>query len=582
MEGEFSNSVLGNRSAREHAEHLLAGGIPVSLTAHAVRDYLEQCQLALTVLGTDDSPLTVKLGAAQIAAAAQLSSTPAGVDAAVTKAAELQAQAARLEDEVASAYADLAWGYAHSGPDHTDERVRVAGAILETASRRRETALIPAAYILLLTGLLEQGEIRSLDVELLEQRSAASKGRGDRHPAGTVAAWFHCLRSILDGDVAAAERQATEIYEQAQREQSDALGLYTAQMGMIRWMQGRYEDLEPGFLAARREYPEQTIWFASLAWLWLLQGRRSAGERLLASLPEPEEIPRDRYWFSSMVVLAEIARTTGTRERAERLRDLLLPFVDHLVPVGIGVAFWGTCARTLGLLEERLGLLEDARAHLELAVSLAGRVGAMAWHAEAQIELAEFAIRHDLVDVDAYGLLEEAKATSTARGFPVLAQRAMYRPRIRVLGTFEVTSLCGVRAEWTSQKARELLKMLIAARGVATSREVFMDVLWPGEAPEQLGNRFSVAVNVIRRALDPKRSLPTQHFLVTEGDSVRLHTEHLDIDLERFFALAGRHDEPSRSAARRLYRGEAFSADVYSDWAVRVRERAKQLRADLD
>lgn len=74
--------------------------------------------------------------------------------------------------------------------------------------------------------------------------------------------------------------------------------------------------------------------------------------------------------------------------------------------------------------------------------------------------------------------------------------------------------------------------MLIAARGVASSREVLMDALWPGEEPSVLGNRFSVAVNVIRRALDPERLLSTQHHLVTEGDSVRLELDHAE-DLRR-------------------------------------------------
>src|SRR5690606_36428961 len=131
---------------------------------------------------------------------------------------------------------------------------------------------------------------------------------------------------------------------------------------------------------------------------------------------------------------------------------------------------------------------EEAREHLELAVELSGRVGALAWHAEAQIELAEFALRHNIAGIPAYELLTEARITSEARGFAALAQRAMHKPRIRVLGSFEVVSLCGGRPEWASRKARELLKLLVAAQGVPTSREVFMDVLCPGENPAFPGN----------------------------------------------------------------------------------------------
>lgn len=250
-------------------------------------------------------------------------------------------------------------------------------------------------------------------------------------------------------------------------------------------MQGRIADAEGMFLAARRDYPDQFLWPASLAWLWLLQGRRASAETLLRSLPPPEEIPRDRYWLSTLAILAEVARVRDSLEDAERLHALLRPFA----------------------------------AHLELAIEMSARVGALAWHAQAQIELAEFGMRHEVVDIRAFELLAEARATSEARGFTALARRARHRPQIRVLGGFEVISLCGARAEWTSHKARVLLKMLVAAHGVTTSREVFMEVLWPGEEPAALGNRFSVAINVIRRALDPERQLPTQHHVVTEGDS---------------------------------------------------------------
>lgn len=105
-----------------------------------------------------------------------------------------------------------------------------------------------------------------------------------------------------------------------------------------------------------------------------------------------------------------------------------------------------------------------------------------------------------------------------------------------------------------------------------------MDALWPGETPASLSNRFSVAVNVIRRAFDPMRMLATQHHVVTDGDSVRLETDHLDIDVERFLSLAQRPDEASRLAARQLYRGPAFSDEPYADWAVGLRNQTEHMR----
>lgn len=558
----------------------LSEGIPLDLTTAAAGRYARHCQALLDELEPGDSLLAVKLRTAMILAPAALRSAQSDLDAAVTAASEVHDMAQRLDDEVARAYALAAWGMTRPAPEHTAQRVRAGYDVLEIASQFEESALISVGYALLLDGLLEQGEIRSLDIELLEHRFGDVTLRAVPH--ANPATWFRCLRLILDGDTEGAEREAESLFEQSPKEGTVARAVYTTQLGMIRWMQGRMDGAEEGFLASRRDYPEQLLWPASLAWLWLLQGRRTSGEALLNSLPPVEEIPRDRYWLSTITVLAEIARITGSRTSAEQLRELLLPFATHLVPVGIGVSFWGTVARTLGLLEEQLGLPQEARDHLELAIEMSNRIGALAWHAEAQIELAEFAIRNDIPEIPAYELLAEARATSEARGFTALAHRAMHRSRIRVLGGFEVISLCGKQAEWTSRKARELLKMLVAARGVATSREVLMEVLWPGKSPALLGNRFSVAINVIRRALDPGRLRPTQHHVVTEGDSVRLELDHLDIDLERFLALARRPDDAGKAAAKTLYRGAAFSEEPYADWAVDVRNYVQRKREQLD
>lgn len=569
--------VVEVSAAGSAGAHLLRDGIPIDLVGHAAVEYVERCRVALAALEGEDSLLAVQLMTAKIAATANLHVTHEGLGDVADLAHQAQLMAQRLNDEVAHSYALVAWGFTHPAPEQAEARVAAGYEVLETASRHSASELVPLGYVLVLVGLLEQGEIRSLDTELLRERAQA-----DHAGYADVARWFRCLRSILDGDTARAEHEANELYALSAKRGTSAKALHTTQMGMIRWMQGRVDGAEEAFLATRREYPEQLLWTASLVWLWLLQGRVTSSDALAKSMPDVADVPRDQYWLSTVTVLADIARVRGSRDEMERFRKLLLPFADRLVPVGVGVAFWGTCARTLGLLEERLGMRDDARAHLEMAVELTGRIGAIAWHAESQIELAEFALRHEVLDIPAYELLAEARATSDARGFAALSRRAMYRPRIHVLGGFEVTSLCGTKADWTSRKARELLKMLVAMRGRATSREVLMDVLWPGESPAVLGNRFSVAVNVIRRALDPDRLLPTQHHLVTEGDAVRLEIGHLDIDLERFLVLAQRSDAESRRAAVQLYRGDAFTEDPYADWAIAVRDYAQHVRRALE
>ena len=549
---------------------MLAAGLPLALNYQAAIVHASLCADALTALGDSDSLLRVKVLAARVVALSHAHHD--GADADATAAMEI---ATRLGDDLARAYALVARSMADPMPEHADVRLAAGREVLDIAAAHAEAALVPVGYLILLVALLEKGDIRSLDLNLAGRSETGARflAQHRREPA----TWFRCLRAILDGDTAYAERLVEEQFVvSSAREGSDAMAIYTSQLGIIRWMQGRIDGAEDGFAAARREHPEQLLWPASLAWLWLAQGRRTAAETIFASLQDLDQIPRDRYWLATVTVLAELSSRIGPREFAERVQRLLVPFADRLVPVGVGVAFWGTCARTLGLLEERLGMLTQARAHLEEAVQIARRIGAHAWLAEAQIELAEFALRHDLGDVPVYDLLTEARATAEARGFEALRQRSLARPRIRVMGRFEVISYDGVTARWSSRKARELLKMLVAARGASLAREVCMDVLWPGVDPAELGNRFSVALNTIRRAFDPGRSLPRQHHLVVEGDAVRLELANLDVDLERFLALADRTDEASRRAAADLYRGGAFPDEPYAEWALDIREEVHQ------
>ena len=59
-------------------------------------------------------------------------------------------------------------------------------------------------------------------------------------------------------------------------------------------------------------------------------------------------------------------------------------------------------------------------------------------------------------------------------------------------------------AAWQSRKARDLLKLLVARRGHPMTREAAAEAMWPGEDPEPLGNRLSVALSTIRKVLDPR------------------------------------------------------------------------------
>lgn len=579
-----------SRNASPHLDAVF----PFALFGLHAHQHRERCERALDALGESDRLTALKLTAHLVASLVDLD--PA---AALDAAGRVGTMAKALDTPTARAYALTVHGLTDHSPDTVGNRVNEARLILESADRGDTPELAEVGHFLLLTALLEQGRMRALDIELSPHGDSIT-----RFPAlhrSRHAAWFRCLRAILDGRTAEAEQLANDILAAADDTNLAASrSVWAAQIGTIRWMQGRIFEMEPAFLAARHEQPQQQLWEVSLAWLWQLQGRDDAARALFHSFTDLDTIPRDRNYLVTATILAELAAAIGTTTQVELLRDALLPYANQAVPVGFGLAFWGTVARTLGILSIRLGRHDEARSLFRTAIDVCARNGAQAWLAESQLELADLEVRTDGDLGDAHALAQQAAATSRALGFPALLERAEktltlipaqhrastpprqqtvselpQRVHIRVLGTFDVTAHDGTKTRWTSRKARELLKMLISRRGAATPREALMHELWPDIHPDRLANRFSVALSTIRRTLDPARQQPTQHYVVTDGDTLHLNHKTVRIDIDDFFTHAKKGDIDSLRHATTLYTGDAFAEEPYAAWASASRNEAQ-------
>lgn len=158
---------------------------------------------------------------------------------------------------------------------------------------------------------------------------------------------------------------------------------------------------------------------------------------------------------------------------------------------------------------------------------------------------------------------------------------------IRTLGGFEV--LRDHRpvpvAEWRSRKAREVLKVLLAARGGRVVREQLLDLFWPNDDAARSAPRLSVALSTIRAVLDPHRRHPADQYLGADRSCAWLRLDELHVDVERFLDGAREglrrfetHAAGAREAlaeAESLYRGDFLGEDVYEDWSVATREEAR-------
>jgi DNA-binding SARP family transcriptional activator len=150
--------------------------------------------------------------------------------------------------------------------------------------------------------------------------------------------------------------------------------------------------------------------------------------------------------------------------------------------------------------------------------------------------------------------------------------------RINVLGPLRVEAgdrVLGAR-DFGGGKPKQLLEILVAARGRPVPKERLADLLWGERLPRNVAATLETYVSVLRNRLEPGGARDDSA-VVTEPGAYRLDTERAEVDLDRFDALVadGRHD-----AAVALIRGEVLADEPYADWALDLRDRYRSRVVD--
>lgn len=140
---------------------------------------------------------------------------------------------------------------------------------------------------------------------------------------------------------------------------------------------------------------------------------------------------------------------------------------------------------------------------------------------------------------------------------------------IRTLGGFAVT--IGDQevplTAWGSRRARQLCKMLAAARGQPVPRDQLIEALWPAEpGTERLGARLSVQLSTVRRILGGG--------IVADRASIRLNLDEIRLDVDD---LHRSFETDDLAQVIELYRGEFLPEDPYEDWAAPARDHARRV-----
>jgi len=377
---------------------------------------------ALAALPDRDSSWRVRV-LAGLARATATTSTGLS-DAAARMADEAVAMARRLDDPQALAEALEMRFLFDRAPSEIHRRLATMDEMLGLARRITDKRL-----------LLDILEMRYMDRMALGQREAGDFIEEHARLADELKDPFYLYTTasirvcpaFLAGHFAEAERLALQAFEIGQRYAiGNAEGIFGIHMFTFRREQGRLREVAPVVQHFLREQGHAAAWQPGLALIYTDLGRtddaRAQFERLAAD--DFAAVPRDALWQTCLAYLAEVCAALGDSTRAARLYELLLPYAELNVLVGLDF-YLGASGRYLGQLAATMARWEEAQAHFEHALDLDERTGARTWLAHSRYQFGRMLLARGLPeDRDrALALIAQAVATTQELGMHGLAGR---------------------------------------------------------------------------------------------------------------------------------------------------------------
>jgi class 3 adenylate cyclase len=235
------------------------------------------------------------------------------------------------------------------------------------------------------------------------------------------------VRAQFEGRLDQAERFANATVNVGlETGEPDALSLFVAQLGPIRWQQGRLTEITDLLAQIVEEAPGVAVFGAMHALAELDAGHdadarelleRAAGDDFAAVPPDPVQLGTHALW-------AEVAARLGATAPAAALLRRMEPWRDQVILDALGAL--GSGARPLGMLAATLDRRDEASVHFEHALQVHERMRAPSLHARTLLDWGLVLQRTGRPDDSARAgrLLEQATEATRRLGLPALEQRA--------------------------------------------------------------------------------------------------------------------------------------------------------------
>jgi DNA-binding SARP family transcriptional activator len=336
--------------------------------------------------------------------------------------AEATEIAAELDDPRASAFAAAARRRAYWDPMQLDRRLSDSTELLRSALVAGDQELVLQGHAWLVVDLLEKGDMTAVDAQV----DAFTVGaRQLRQPVFLwQAAVWRAMRALLAGHLGTAERLAAEALASGIRPESVTAPQYHAiQLLAIRREQARMAELEVATREAVNSNPRRPAWRAALATVLCESGRpeQAAAEFEVLAAERFEDVPQDGDWLIAMTLIADLATNLEDAERAALVYELLLPYREVHVVIGVAAVCLGSAARYLGRLALTAGDRTTATEHLGAAIAANTALGAPVQLAHAQLDQA-LALGPG---AEARALVAAASHTAEELHLPALAARVV-------------------------------------------------------------------------------------------------------------------------------------------------------------
>ena len=328
--------------------------------------------------------------------------------------------ARRAGDPSTLAYALLGRMLCASGPDDIEERRAAVDEVLGLTEQSGDRDVAVNALMWRVGDALQLGDVAGL------RAGTAALVRMVRDLNQPADLWIvptvEAQRALLDGRFLDAERLAEAIVAEPTR-RTNAAQVGSALLFLVRREQGRVGELEAGLKSLVYQYPNVTVWRASLAWLYSESGRdadaQAEAERLAGA--DCAAIPRDLTWQYTVSCLASVYAQSGSPAQVAMVRAALAPFAGRNVVAG-PFFYLGPVDYYLGLLALRAGCADEALRHLDAALEQSAALGAQPHRARTLVAQAYAHAERGAAD-PARRLLDEAAAIALPCGMDALVRR---------------------------------------------------------------------------------------------------------------------------------------------------------------